>query len=181
MSIVTSVNNKDEREKIKKWLHIVLLKQIFGTNSDYILSIIREIIKRNSNNCFPIEEMKQRLKGTPKSIDFGEEEIENLLEYEYGKKYTFSVLALLYPTLDYNNLFHQYHIHPKSFFTSREKLLRLGVKEDGINCCLENFNKIRNLQFGKEKMSKREKSFKQWLEENYQDDTLKGQYIERII
>ena len=143
-SFVTSVKFKDEREKIKRWLHIVLLKQTFGGNSDQVLSVIRKIIGENLNS-FPVEVMKQRLKGTPKSIDFGEEEIENLLEYEYGKKYTFSVLALLYPTLDYNNLFHQDHIHPRSLFTKR-KLLERGVREEDIDFCLENYNKIPNLQ-----------------------------------
>jgi len=128
-SFVTSSNFRSEREKIKKWLHIVLLKQIFGGQSDNILRIIRDVIRDNLNG-FPVDIMKQRLKGTPKSLDFGEDEIENLLEYEYGKRYTFSVLALLYPTLDYSNLFHQDHIHPRSFFTSREKLLKLGVKPE---------------------------------------------------
>jgi uncharacterized protein with ParB-like and HNH nuclease domain len=178
-NFVTSVNFRDEREKIKKWLHIVLLKQTFGGNSDYILSVTRDIIRQNLNG-FPVEIMKQRLRGTPKSLDFGDEEIENLLEYEYGKKYTFSVLALLYPTLDYNNLFHQDHIHPKSFFTSREKLLKLGVKPEDIDFCLENYNKIPNLQLleGNINMSKSAKPFVEWLDENYKDDTAKNQYKE---
>ncbi|SEF61344.1 Uncharacterized conserved protein, contains ParB-like and HNH nuclease domains [Caloramator fervidus] len=178
-NFVTSVNFRGERDKIKKWLHIVLLKQTFGGNSDYILSIIRDIIRQNLNG-FPVEIMKQRLKGTSKSLDFGDEEIENLLEYEYGKKYTFSVLALLYPTLDYNNLFHQDHIHPKSFFTSREKLLKLGVKPEDIDFCLENYNKIPNLQLleGNINMSKSAKPFIEWLDENYKNYNAKNQYKE---
>lgn len=175
-SFVTSVNFKDEREKIKRWLHIVLLKQTFGGNSDQVLSVIRKIIGENLKS-FPVEIMKQRLRGTPKSIDFGEEEIENLLEYEYGKKYTFSVLALLYPTLDYNNLFHQDHIHPRSLFTKR-KLLERGVREEDIEFCLENYNKIPNLQLleGSTNTSKSAKPFEEWLNEDYKDETAKSHY-----
>ncbi|MBE0069319.1 DUF262 domain-containing protein [Thermoanaerobacterium thermosaccharolyticum] len=178
-SFVTSSNFRSEREKIKKWLHIVLLKQIFGGQSDNILRIIRDVIRDNLNG-FPVDIMKQRLKGTPKSLDFGEDEIENLLEYEYGKRYTFSVLALLYPTLDYSNLFHQDHIHPRSVFTSREKLLKLGVKPEDIDFCLENYNKIPNLQLlqGNINMSKGAKPFVDWLDENYKDDIAKNQYKE---
>jgi len=178
-NFVVSVNFREEREKIKKWLHIVLLKQIFGGNSDYILSVMRDIIQQNLNlDSFPVEMIKQKLRGTTKSLDFGDDEIENLLEYEYGKKYTFSVLALLYPTFDYNNLFHQDHIHPKSFFTSKEKLIKLGVKPEDVDFCLENYNKIPNLQLleGNINMSKSAKPFVEWFNENYKDEIAQNQY-----
>ncbi|MDI6600231.1 MAG: DUF262 domain-containing protein [Thermoanaerobacteraceae bacterium] len=179
-SFVTSSKFAAEREKIKKWLHIVLLKQTFGGQSDNILRLIRDIIKENHEE-FPVEQIKEKLKGTAKSLRFEEEEIENLLSFEYGKRYTFNVLSLLYPSLDYNNLFHQDHIHPKTCFKNRDTLLKLGVKEEDLNFCLENYNKIPNLQLleGNVNVSKNDQPFSEWLEETYKDSQAKSQYLER--
>jgi hypothetical protein len=85
------------------------------------------------------------LKGKPKSIEFNDDEITNLFFYKYGQKQTFSVLALLYPTLDFRNKFHQDHIFPKSFFTDK-KLNKKGIEDGKIEFYLNNFNYLANLQ-----------------------------------
>lgn len=178
-SFLSSQKYEKERESIKKWLTIAILKQTFGGHSDYVLRIIREII-RSERNTFPANKIIERLKGTPKSMAFGEEEIDNLLEYEYGKRYTFSIMSLLYPTLDYNNLFHQDHIHPKSVFTEK-RLKTAGVRDEDIAFCLENCNKIPNLQLleGNKNTSKGKKSFEQWLNETYQNKASRQHFMER--
>ena len=59
---------------------------------------------KNESNNFPLDKIKEELKKIPgKSINFSEEEIDNLSWNEYGDNTIFSVLQLLYPNLDYRN------------------------------------------------------------------------------
>lgn len=85
------------------------------------------------------------LKGSPKSMTFDDDEIANLLFYQYGQPYTYSALALLYPSLDFRNKFHLDHIFPKRNFT-RRRLEALGIPEEKIDFYLDNYNTIVNLQ-----------------------------------
>jgi hypothetical protein len=85
---------EEDRHFISLWLAIVLLKRTFSGQPDNILRPIREILK-NENNSFPLNSIKDKLKGTAKSLNFTEEEIDSLFENSYGKSYTFSILALL--------------------------------------------------------------------------------------
>lgn len=179
-NFLSSSKFESERESIRKWLNIALLKQTFGGNSDTVLSIIRNTIRSNAGE-FPVSEIYSRLKRTSKTMVFDKEEVDNLLEYEYGKRYTFSVLSLLYSTLDYSNIFHQDHIHPKSLFNSQKKLQSLGVSEDDVSFYLNNYNKIANLQLleGVANTEKNKKHFEQWVIERYPDENSRQQYFER--
>lgn len=169
-----------ERETMRKWLHLVLLKQTFGGQSDEILRIIREVI-RDHHTIFPADEIKARLKRTVKTLELTEEEIDNLLENQYGKKYTFSVLALLYPSLNYRYNFHQDHIHPRSLCSSRDKLRMAGIPDNEIDFILQNYNKIPNLQLleGAENIAKKDRPFVDWLDETYPDAVAREQFKER--
>lgn len=145
-NFVYSGNNRNNKEKIKKWLISSLLKKAFSGQPDNVLRPIREIIKGNSTNEFPIEKIQERFKGTNKSILFTEDDInEFLLNLRYGKSDTLSTLMLLYPSLDYNNKFHMDHIYPKSKFR-RNYLKRQGVAEDKIDEYISSVNDITNLQ-----------------------------------
>jgi len=101
-----------ERKIIFKWLVISLLKKIYGGQPDGVLRPMREAIQNSVNESFPFSDMVGKVKGTTKSMSFDEDEMANLLHYQYAQSYTYSVLALLYPNLDYRNKFHQDHIFP---------------------------------------------------------------------
>ena len=121
----TKIAYKEDRELIKRWFHTVLLKRIFGGQADTVLKIIRDVVKqevKNGSPIFPTQAIAKKLSKTRKSITMDKESIENLLYTPYENRYAFSILALLYPHLDYrNNDFHKDHIHPKSQF-GRKKL-----------------------------------------------------------
>ena len=56
----------------------------------------------------------ERFKGTNKSIQFTEDDIEEyLLKLKYGKSETLSTLMLLYPSLDFSNKFHEDHMYTR--------------------------------------------------------------------
>lgn len=115
-NFIQSSSYAEDRKKIARWLTVVLLKSTFGGQPDNVLRPMREVIN-NSSNDFPYDEIVEKLKGTSKSISFNDDEIENLFDYSYGQARLFPVLASIYPSLDFNNKFHQDHIFPKGVDT----------------------------------------------------------------
>ena len=99
-SFVTSTSTTSNRIKIKKWLSLALLKKAFSGQPDSILRPIREIIKKNGKNDFPIDEIVDELRGGNKTLIFTDDDIENLLDRKYGQPDTRTILMFLYPSLD---------------------------------------------------------------------------------
>jgi uncharacterized protein with ParB-like and HNH nuclease domain len=178
-SFIQSARFEEDRRTIRKWLTIALLKQIFGGQPDNVLRPIRNIIRENYET-FPVEMIKAELKGT-KTMKFGEEEIEELLSTKYGGRYTFLVLSLLYPNLDYRNQFHQDHVYPKSFFTSRRKLTSKGIPQEKQEFYINNYNYLANLQLleGPPNQEKSDSDFQQWLNKIYKDKDAKSDFMRR--
>lgn len=170
---------KDDRTRIFKWLVIALLKQTFGGQPDNVLRPIREVLK-NSSDGFPFDEIVNKLKGTPKTMLFSDDELDNLLDYQYGQAYTYSALAFLYPSLDFRNKFHQDHIFPKKLFTHKQ-LQKRGINENQIEFFLNNYNCLANIQLleGVPNQEKSGKDFDQWLTEKYLDDKDRKAYMEK--
>ena len=133
-----------------------------------------------STPLFPAEIIKSNLKGT-KNMKFGEEEIEDLLTVKYGGRYTFLVLSLLYPNLDYRNQFHQDHIHPKSFFKSKRKLTSQGIPSEKQDFYVDNHNYLANLQL-LEGIPNQEKSnieFQKWINKTYEDKEARSDFMRK--
>ncbi len=124
---------------------------------------MRDIL-RSSADGFPLQAMIDRFKGTTKSLACTDDDIENLLGYSWGKGYTFSILRLLYPWLNFRNRFHIDHIHPRSGFT-RSKLRKKGISEADVEFYMENFNLLPNLQLleGIPNQEKSDAPFADWL------------------
>ncbi len=174
---LTSSLFENDRDRVKKWLTVSLLKRTFSGNADNVLRWIRDVLQTYSNNDFPIKEIKKRLSGTNKSMKFDEEEIDNLLDVKYGGNYTFSVLSLLYPDLDYRNTFHQDHIFPRSLFTPA-KLLSRGLNEEEHQFYSEKYNRLGNLQLleGVPNKEKGASEFEDWLFDFFQTEDEKLLY-----
>lgn len=164
------------------WLTLSLLKRAFSGQPDNVLTPIRKIIKIN-NRSFPLSEITDHFKGTDKSITITVEDIQSFLTYEYGKAHTFSVLALLYPNLDYRNKFHQVHIFANSFFKKNE-LKKRNIPDSKVAFYTSNNDLIGNLQLleGLPNEEKRDQEFDRWLKKMYptvsdQDEFKKRNYI----
>jgi uncharacterized protein with ParB-like and HNH nuclease domain len=175
---------KDERKKIRSWLSASLIKKVFGGTPDEILKPIRDILKNNFKE-FPHEEIINKFRGKSKTLIFSEDDLEEILENEYGTKYTFSILAMLYPTLDFKNNFHEDHIFPKSKMSQRESK-KYGIKDKDVLFYSQNKNKISNLQLieGQENEEKSSTLFKKWLDEKPIDEKkefMKKNYIPENI
>ena len=171
------VEYQDDRKQIKKWLHIVLIKRTFGGQADAILTKIRNVFTDNFSNIaindaitqFPVNEIADILHGTIRDLKFDNEYIEKLLLTQKDENYAFSILALLYPHLDYRNGdFHKDHLHPISNFNTKY-LCDEKINDDYVQFYLNptNHNSILNLQMldANENMSKQNKDLKEWVED----------------
>ena len=174
---ITSNKNLEEKSKIRKWLVLTLIKRAFSGQPDNVLRSIRRILQDNTNS-FSIDKIINDFKGTNKSLIFSEEDIDNLLYYKYGQGFTFSVLSILYPSLDYRNIFHIDHIFPKSQFT-KSKLRKRGISEEEIETFQSKFNYLGNLQLleATPNIEKLDKDFDIWFEETFKSEQEQKDYI----
>ncbi len=156
--------HREDRRAIRKLLAVSLLKGTYGDQADTVLAQMRAAINE-SHEEFPVGAITTRLVKMNKSFRFEPEEIEDLLAQKYGHKHTFSTLALLYPSLDFKNMFHQDHIHPKSAF-HKKKLRARGVPEEKLDTYADLVDRIPNLQLleGTPNQEKSDRPFEEWLE-----------------
>lgn len=144
---ISSSKYSDNRSNIKRFTILCLLKRIYSGVPDNVLSPMREIIRQNTNDTFPINEIIEKFKGTQRSLQFYDEDLdEYILKLKWGKKETLSTLMLLYPQLIYSNKFHIDHIYPKSKF-SKKYLHSKGITDDNqIQHFIDHVNDLSNLQ-----------------------------------
>ena len=164
-NFVSSSKYIQEKNSIKHWLVLSLIKRAFSGTPDNILRPIRKIIDENGEK-FPLQSIVNHFKGTNRTLVFSEEDIDNLMKNKYGKNFTFSILTLLYPHLDYKYNFHIDHIFPKSLF-SESKLRKRSLTEEDIRFYSEHVDQIGNLQLleALPNIEKKNKEFDTWLEE----------------
>lgn len=177
-TILHSSSRETDRKSIKEWLARVLLKGTFGGTPDAIYPVMRNYVNDNMGK-FPLEEIIEYYRGKRKSISFSEDDIENILEMEYGAARTYCALTLLYPSLNYNFKYHQDHIHPKSLFNKR-KLAALGIEDDEQkNEFIYRYNKLANLQLlqSNTNIEKSDKSFSEWLDSTYLNSNDKNTFL----
>jgi len=182
------VGYKEDRALIKRWLHVVLLHQIFGGQAEGVLKAIRDTIKKDiskGTDIFPARAIAIRLSKTNKSITVDEEFIQGLLYTSKDSRYAFPILALLFPHLDYKNRdFHLDHCHPLSHFNEK-KLKAKGISLNDDNkeyyTNWDYFNSIINLQMldGNENKSKNAKDLNVWVAEN--SISLKKYYLPKEL
>ncbi len=166
---VDSITWAEDRERVRRWLAIALLKRTFTGQPDSVLRAVRDVLRENSAIGFPDEAIIGVLRGGQRSMTFGEEELDSVLESRFTNAYTFSTLALLYPQLDYRNAFHMDHIHPRSHFT-RHQLTRRGITDPVVIIEYQDrFDLIPNLQLlgGTMNQEKSSKPFAAWLDIAY--------------
>ena len=160
------MGNREDCEIIKKWLFSILLRRSFGASADSVLAQSRRAYTTDITGCyiketvtlFPAAEINSEIK---KLSDVGDDFIEDLLYSQKDSRYSFPILAMLYPNLDYrNNNFHQDHLHPASAYNDLEE-------KDKEKYGWQVYNSILNLQMldANENESKNAKPLDKWVSE----------------
>ena len=167
---VMSPGFNEDRELMWHWLRAALLKRTFSGQPDSVLRKIRGLITAEHAR-FPSREIFAAFSGTAKSMAFDEDQIDALLDYQYGDGYTFSVLASLYPWLDFENHFHMDHIFPRAMFTP-QNLKKSGIPEGDWYKWLDHKDDLANLQLlqGLVNQNKSDKEFEAWLMHSHPTD-----------
>jgi hypothetical protein len=162
----TKIAHKEDRKLIKNWLLTILLRKVFGASADSVLmqsrkaftDDIESIFIKNTIVSFPEKEIDNELKRVSVMSD---DDILELLNEQKGSRYSFSILAMLYPDLDYkNNNFHQDHLHPLAVYDNLRQ-------EDKDKYDWKVYNSILNLQMldANENMSKNDMLLENWIAE----------------
>ena len=161
----TKIAHVGDRDAIKKWLHVALIKRIFGGTSDSVLSQIRKGFTNDvaktaiefDISAFPIDVINANIK---RDTGISDEFIADILLTQKDDMYAFSILALLYPNLDYkNNNFHKDHMHPENKFADISPV-------DNGKYGWVTYNSILNLQMldANENMSKQAVDLSTWVD-----------------
>ncbi|MBO8435475.1 MAG: DUF262 domain-containing protein [Spirochaetes bacterium] len=168
IQFTTAVRYCDERNRIKNWLYSVLLRRAFGNQSDGILTSARKAFTDDIESSFinvlnfPATEINEHIKRNLDAVD--DEYINELLATQKDNKYSFAILSLLFPDMDYkNNNFHKDHLHPEAHYK------KLSAEMKALHPFAD-YNSIINLQMldANENESKSDKTLKQWVDDELQ-------------
>lgn len=181
-SYLTASGEAEDRERVWSWVVRSLVKAgIWGSGLDSLLRTLREVLKDAPlKKAFPLEDIESAMVPLGKSLRFDEEEIDSILESQYGRQGTFAILSLLYPGLDLRNEFHQDHVFPRSMFT-RKKLRDAGVPDEKVEKYLGMVDQLPNLQLllGPLNQEKLDKLPHAWLAMAMPDPTQRASYLTR--
>ncbi|MCA7665512.1 DUF262 domain-containing protein, partial [Escherichia coli] len=172
--LYTTINllnkNHNERSVISQWFYMVLLKGIFGSQADALLTSIRDVMKNSLSDIhFPLEKIIDRYKGSNKDLRFDDEYIESLLNIRYGEGRCRALLHLLFPEMNPTEVFHIDHLHPRNHFSKKylEKLDYIANSPEKLSFYEnpEYWDTIPNLHLlnHSQNISKQDTSLKQWL------------------
>ena len=168
---LTHPDAASERDEIKSWLIRSLIKAggVWGSGLDVLLTALRTII-REHHERFPTALLEKELAARGKSLHFGPEEIEDLLEMEYGDRRLFPLLTLLYPFIDVRQLHHVDHVFPRGQLQKR-RLERAGIEPGKADEIVECRDRLANLQLleGLLNVSKNDSLPAPWLLATYAD------------
>jgi uncharacterized protein with ParB-like and HNH nuclease domain len=175
--------HENDRKIIKKWLLSTLLRQGFGGQSDATLTSARKAFTENIDEkyidsslyLFPADCISEKIKRHLTTVDDGF--IEELLATQKDNKYCFTILAILYPNLDYiNNNFHKDHMHPANRYEDFSDALKEKYP-------FWMYNSIVNLQMldANENESKGEKPLDKWVNEELNKTNNRKQFFEAHI
>ena len=180
---ITKSKHADDRNAIREWLIRSLLKAsgIWGSGLDTLLTALRDSIEKHGTDEFPSEKLYDVMARRGKSLSFSEEEIDELVEMQYGDKRLFAMLALLFPFVDVRNHFHIDHIFPKSRFR-KQKLRKAGVGQDDIEEFRGLVNGLPNLQLleGSENVEKLAIMPSKWLEIHFQNNSARTNFCNNL-
>ena len=108
-----------DRAVIRGWLTRSILKEsgIWGSGLDTLLTALRDVIRESDAGEFPAAQLRRVMAQRGKTLDFIEEEIEDLADMRLGDRRIFPLLTMLFPDLDSRDGSDIDHVFPKSRFT----------------------------------------------------------------
>ena len=169
----SEVNDVKDQNTIQKWLLMAILKNLLGSSTDATLNQMREVVDEEGN-AFPVKELSDKLKI---DLTFTDMELDKLLSYNYGTRYSYLILSLIYPGRDWKDkTFNEDHIYPQASFRTKD-LRKRGLSDEVIEQYQSVYNSIANLELleDSENKSKNATPFDQWIKSR--DKNFKSRHL----
>jgi hypothetical protein len=181
---LTTAAYAEDRQRVRTWVAKSLLKTsgIWGSGLDTLLGSLREVLREKGQERFPVDELETQMAKRGKSLQFEAEEIEEILDLEYGKGQAFSLLSLLFPFIDLQQHHHIDHVFPRSGFR-RDRLRKAGVSSDQIEEYKTRRDRIANLQLldGSANVEKQDRHPTEWLAQMHSDPQTRRHYCDQHL
>ena len=107
-----------DRSLVRSWVLRSLIKSGVWGSADSLLRDLRDAIEEHGEHGFPISQIESKMAARGKSLMLGDEEIEDLLDLQYGRNRTFAVLAILFPHVNTRNIHHIDHVFPRAMLNA---------------------------------------------------------------
>ncbi len=180
----TSDHYLDDRNIIRGWLTRSILKEsgIWGSGLDTLLTALREVIRNSDGSEFPAAELRRVMAQRGKTLDFVEEEIEDLADMRLGDRRIFPLLTMLFPHFGSRDGSDIDHVFPKSRFTPN-RLSAAGVGVEHIDEFRDRCDRLANLQLLDRSVNneKRASLPADWLDVHCPEDTTRQNYCDRHL
>ncbi|MDD9316199.1 DUF262 domain-containing protein [Acinetobacter lactucae] len=172
-------DNDTSKKQMLKYLVHANVKQIFGSSQESVLQDLRRALRSKNEDGtyslkhthFDFEVLKTTKLSGGKSLFVTDENIEDVLNREYGA-ITFNILVLLNPDFRLRDVtFAQDHIHPKSKFNKIE-LSKAGIPLELHQKYIDLKDTLPNLQLmnGHWNSGKNDKLLMEWFAEQSKAD-----------
>lgn len=153
---------QEDKTELLKFVRNAQITSYFTTSLDGKLEVVAKIIRTAED----FESVNRKLTTSKvQPLKISSDDIDRMMDFQYGNPAILPILQILYPNLDYkNSTFHIDHIYPKSKFKAKNEELA----ED----YLTEANFLYNLQLlqGEENLTKKAKDPELWLSEHFSDN-----------
>lgn len=169
---------REEKAAIRTWLCMSVLKGVFRSQTDHLLNQLKKIVQQgaaDSTPHFPLEKIRATFRHSPRSLDFDDDFVAQMLGTAIGEPIAFTLLTLLYSHIDYSRQQIDIdHLHPSAAI---ERIRSLPIEERPLDWAFitdeANWNSVANLQPLNDSLnrSKQDKPLADWVTEQKIDRT----------
>ncbi len=112
--------DRDDRAALRSWvLRSLIVRGVWGSGLDTLLRDLREVIRRDGADAFPLASIEYAMALRGKSLEVTDALVEDILGLGYGGGRTWAVLATLFDHVDTRMQYHEDHVFPKSQLDAR--------------------------------------------------------------
>ncbi len=180
----SSDSYRKDRKVIRGWLTRSILKEsgIWGSGLDTLLTALRDVLRDSGSSEFPAAELRRVMAQRGKTLDFVEEEIEDLADMRFSDRRIFPLLTMLFPVVESHAASDIDHIFPKSRFTPN-RLRAASVADDQVEAFRDRCDRLANLQLLEATINREKRAAlpADWLDEHCPDDEARRSYCDRHL
>lgn len=174
----------NDRKVIRGWLTRSILKEsgIWGSGLDTLLTALRGVIRNSDGPEFPAEELRRVMAQRGKTLDFVQEEIEDLADMRLGDRRVFPLLTMLFHHLESRDGSDIDHVFPKSRFTPN-RLKTACVADEQIEDFRDRCDRLANLQLLDRAINNEKRATlpSDWLDVHCPDSQARQNYCNRHL